>query len=461
MYKCIYIFLCILAVQLECLHATDWYVDNVKGNDISGNGSAVNPFQTIKCALNSAKTSDAVYLTPNLQPYTESVSFPVGGTVEKQFIFDGRGAVINRLTHYTADRWTDEGAGIYSMSLPNNAHVMDKQWHGFDLVFFDGQAGKNCSSLEDVKPFGYFLFKQRQMIAGKVNPLNNILYIMLPDGKTPANVKVEAPGAGTILHCKEPYVTVRNITVMYGTQDGFSTTHARGIIFERVRGCYNMDQGISHHGSEVTVKNSRFDHNAGCGIVDVYPECRTRYVECLIEEDTYRGGVEFHSGEYEMENCIIRNNKGKALSINRSAKVKLSNCVFIAGEKKYPAILLCDGQLYMKNCTVYNASEGLSIWPCKRDISIEILNCAFINNQVHYSWKNHEKYGVAKLNFDFNSLTPSPLKAYDKVYKPEQWADFQKETELDVHSLMKNYEGALPPYKTDSAFGANMDLSKF
>ena len=56
------------------------------------------------------------------------------------------------------------------------------------------------------------------------------------------------------------------------------------------------------------MRHAHFHHNAGCGVVDVYPEVKVRYENCLIEHDTWRGGVEFHSGEFEMVNCVISAN---------------------------------------------------------------------------------------------------------------------------------------------------------
>jgi hypothetical protein len=357
--------------------ATAFYVDNVNGSDSAGTGAEDKPFRTAAQALQKVRISDAVFLTPNPEPYRESLDLPVGGTVEKPFLFDGRGAVINRLTHYGVEAWTNEGGGVFSMPLPNNAHVMDKQWWGFDLVFFDGRAGTNCASRETLQPLGYFLFKQRLQIEGKFHPLHNRLTIRLPDGKTPADIKVEAPGVGTGFHCGKPCVTIRNLTSMYSTGDGFSSTRAPGIVFERVRGCYNMDQGISHHGSQVVVRDSRFDHNAGCGIVDVYPEAKTRYERCLVEDDTYRGGVEFLKGEYSMQDCVIRNNPGKAFAVNKGARAAFRNCLFIGpASGDVSGGVVYDGDLTLDRCTFYRFGTGLTIGqPCVR---LAMTDCAFV-----------------------------------------------------------------------------------
>ncbi len=364
-------------MALASAGAAELYVDNVKGSDSRGDGSAGKPFQTIARALVFAKTSDTVFLTANPKPYAEAVRLPVGGTPEQPFIFDGRGAVINRLTHYGAETWKSEGGGVFSMLLRNNAHAMHTHWEGFDLVFFDGQAGRSRASREGLQPLDYFLSKQRKHGDGKLNPLYNRLYIGLPEGKTPADIKVEAPGMSPTFFVGTSHVTVRNLTSMYSAHDGFSSGGGTGVIFERVRGCYNMDQGISHHGSEVTVRDSRFDHNAGCGIVDVYANAKTRYERCVVEDDTYRGGVEFLKGQFSMRDCVIRGNPSKAFLVSKGARAVFENCLFIGpASGDISGGVVYDGDVTLDRCTFYRFGTGLTIHkPCLR---LAMTGCAFV-----------------------------------------------------------------------------------
>jgi len=438
--------------------AAEWHVDNVKGSDAEGDGSGAKPFQTIAAAVKRAKVSDAIYLTPNAAPYAERVNLLAGGTAEKPFVFDGRGAVINQLTHYAVDKWKSEGAGVYSMPLPNNAHVMDKHWTGFDLVFFDGQAGTNCVSRETLVPSGYFLFKQRLKIADKFHPLHNTLYIRLPEGRTPGEVKVEAPGNATIFHCEKPHVVIRNLTAMYCTQDGFATTRASGIVFERVRGCYNMDQGISHHGSEVTVRDSRFDHNAGCGIVDVYDAVKVRYERCLIEDDTYRGGVEFHSGEFVMEDCVIRNNPRKALEVTRpNVRVTLRNCLLMGPEDRLATgISHGQGSLRMERCTLSRFGTGLSVGPGISNLTV--TGCAFIACGTSYNLLRPVVPGEGpRVESDGNFFEPGPILVHGVSYAPAAWEAFRAKTGFEAHSVCQPYEGALPPFNLPALRGRGKD----
>lgn len=452
----------LVAALAPWLHAAaaEWHVDNVKGSDEAGDGSGAKPFQTIAAAVKQAKVSDAICLTPNAAPYTERVNLLVGGTAEKPFVFDGRGAVINLLTRYGADKWKSEGGGVYSMPLPNNAHVMDGRWSGFDLVFFDGKAGSNCVSRETLVPSGYFLFKQRMKIGDAFHPLHNTLYIKLPGGRTPGEVKVEAPGVATIFHCEKPYVVIRNLTAMRCTQDGFATTRARGIVFERVRGCYNMDQGISHHGSEVTVRDSRFDHNAGCGIVDVYDAVKVRYERCLIEDDTYRGGVEFHSGEFVMEDCVIRNNPRKAVEVTRpNVRATLRNCLLL-GPEGSPATGISHGQgrLALERCTLFRFGTGLAVGPGISNLTV--TGCAFIACGTAYTLLGAAVPGAGpRVESDGNYFEPAPIMVHGAGYAPAAWEAFRAKTGFEKHSVCQPYEGTLPPFTLPALRGRGKDGS--
>lgn len=449
--------LCLCTLAFGVAQGAAWYVDNVRGDD-AGAGTEAAPFKTIAKATATAQKSDTIYLTANPEPYREAVLLNKGGTAEQPFIFDGRGATIDRRTHYTVDKWKDEGDGVYSMPLPNNAHVMDKQWWGFDLVFFDGKAGTNCASREALIPLGYFLFKSRIPVDGKFHPLHNTLYIKLPAGKTPADIAVVAPGTSTTVGVEwAPYVTVRNVTAMYSTGDGFGTWRTVGSVFEHVRGCYNMDQGISQHGAQVVVRDSRFDHNAGCGIVDIFDEAKVRYERCLVEDDIFRGGVEFHSGEYSMDSCVIRNNTSKALSLNLSARVTLTNCLFLGPEGgKYSGIYTGGtGTLTLDRCTFMRFGTALIVGIETR--AATVTNCAFLQCAQAYQVQPVKPDLTQELTFDYNALADLPCTIRGVTYKPDQWATFREKTGFEAHGLLQKLEGEELPYALPTLVGKGKD----
>ena len=401
----------VLLIPAAAAWGAEYVVDNVRGSDDAGDGGTARPFRTIARALAQAGPSDTVLLTPNETPYDECVDIPVGGTPEQPFVFDGRGSVINRLTHYGADAWRSEGDGVFSMMLPNNAHVMDGHWQGFALVFFDGKPGANASSRDALQPLGYFLHKNRTDIQ---DPLHNRLHVRLPDGKTPGDILIEAPGAGTIVHCGQSHVIIRNLTALYGTQDGFATTRAEGVVFERVRGCFNMDQGISNHGTQAVVRDSRFDHNAGCGIVDVYPEVRVRYERCIVENDSYRGGVEFYSGDFVMEDCIVRDNARKAFSLNRpGVKALFVNCRFEGGgDAPGDGGAISEGEATFERCTFANFAVGLRV--DKGGSVHDIRSCAFVNCAIPH--QNASPGNIDESQIQIHATDEEQAKPADSVF---------------------------------------------
>jgi hypothetical protein len=472
--------LCLFAVLLLIaglsLSGAEYYIDNVKGND-ANQGTKEAPFKTFEKVLKVFKGGDTLHMVHNEgHPYRDRLVLAgrYYGTAEKRTVIDGHGAIFDGRKVFPASAWKNEGNGIFSRPFGNNAHVMDYTigcWSGdFPIVFFEGKDGVNCRKKEELKPFSYFLLKIPMKKGDKKrDPLHNTLYIKLPDGKTPDDIKVETVAAPIGLGIQASYVTVRNLRAQYTSDDCFDTCWGQNIIFDNVEGAYAMDQGISSHSAGVTVKNSWFHHNTGCGIVDVnMPKgvCRTKYINCLIENNFFRGGVEFHRGEYEMENCVIRNNTGKCFSVNKNAKVKLTNCLLLGQNQKELALYMgSGGDFQVQNCTICDFGQGLLVWLGKAPLKIKLSNCAFINNKVNYSWNKPAGEGKRDLKFDYNFLTPAAIKAYGKIYKPDKWDEYRKATGLDTHSQMGDYRGKLPPCQAidiegGQKTGANIDLDK-
>lgn len=432
--------LLLLLLALPLL-AKDVYVDNQKGHDQEGDGSEAAPYATIARGMLALESGDTLHLVPNDTPYNEQIDVRdsrLAGTPEARTVIDGHGAVIDRLTHYEADAWKDEGDGLYSMPLRNNAWFMDGHWQGFDLVFFDGEPGRNYANREEMTPLSYFLFKQRAKLEnGEWHPLHNTLFIKLPAGKTPADIVVETSGVRSNVFVAADYVTIRSIVSRNSTADGFSSGgHAKGVVFENCEATRNMDQGISHHGSEVTVRNSWFHGNAGCGIVDVYPDCRVHYESCLIEDDVFRGGVEFHKGVFSMENCIVRNVPAKALGTAKGARVTLRNCIFEAGEHPEATGISVGGEeLVMENCTVRGFETGLRIMGQVGTVRVTLRNCEFLECANVYFWRNPYPVGEEGVTFANNLIQRAPATIAGKAYAADQWGELIADMGLETGSI--------------------------
>lgn len=354
-----------LALMLPWAVPTAWgaelWVDNCGGNDANA-GSRAAPFQSVARAVRELKPGTILHLQPTAEPYAAGIRIEVSGTPEAPIVIDGHGSRVSGLRRLPGSQWKAEGGDVFSRPLPNNAWGMEHCWEGgFELVRFAGQPGRNVTAREKLEPLAYFLHKNRQ--AQKTDPLHNTLFIRLPAGQTPDDLAVESIAAGGGIYVGGSHVTVRNLICEYVGDDGFATHRNKGVVFENVEARHNMDQGMSHHGAEVVVRNGYFHHNAGCGIVDVYPEAKVRYEHCLIEADTWRGGVELHSGIFAMTDCLIRANPKIALTVTRGARVKLRNCLFIAPAPGTTTGLNFDGsgaELELENCTFYGFAVGVN-----------------------------------------------------------------------------------------------------
>jgi len=433
------------------------YVNNVRGNNDTGDGSAEKPFSSIMRGVKELRPGILLNVANTGTDYHETIKISAAGTVEEPIVIDGNGAVNSGMMRRPLQDWKSETGGVFSIKLPNNAWGMQNHWEGgFELVRFAGKPGRNVTSREALEPFTYFLYKNQKKL--KTDPLHDTLFIRLPEGKTPDNTEVRTISILSPFCVVASNVTVRNFISEYAGDDGFSSVKpAVNIQFENVEGRYNMDQGMSHHGSGVVVRRSHFHHNAGCGVVDVYPEARTRYEDCLIEYDTWRGGVEFHRGNFEMVNCVIRGNPRWALSVNKGAQVRLQNCLLTGqGQNTAFGVKLDEGNLTMENCTLYNFKTGLYISRLSEDSHVSIRNCAFLKCQINWDLNLTAPQGDSSINLskvinsDGNAFESFPFLLSEKnkiegrgqdkktSFSATEWDVFRKKSGSDANSLIIN-----------------------
>lgn len=360
---------CIIATPLlYAASATEYYVDNVRGSDTAP-GTSAKPFQTIEAGVNALKGGDSLHLVPNEQPYTGIIQLGngKGGTPEQPTVIDGHGALLSRLTHYAADQWKDEGGGVFSMKLRHNAVAMSHQgyWSGFPFIFLDGKRINWVKTREELTPQSYLFVLRWYPETKKHDPLHGTLFVRLPAGKTPAEIKIEAPGYNACI-VETSNVTVKNLCVEWCSADAFDTCWGKGIVFENVRGSYCIDQCISNHSADrAIIRYSSFDHAADGGILDINMNkekiCRVKYIGCILENNVHLGGAGFHGGEYEMESCIIRNNDGAGVFVSQGAKVTLRNCYIKKGTGTAKNGITVNNQaaLTLEDCTVEGFPTGL------------------------------------------------------------------------------------------------------
>jgi hypothetical protein len=444
--------------------ATVYHVDNRNGNDAAA-GTAEAPFKTIEKGLAVLHGGDELHLAPNPEPYFESLVLRdkrYSGTLEQSTLIDGHGAVLSGLRHCPADQWKNEGGGLFSTKLQNNAWVMDAQgyWSGFPIVFIDGQPLDFVAKKQDLQENTYFLHKE----AVDRGPLHNTLYVKLAAGQTPSEVNIQLPlaeGVGTV---GVSHVLIRNLTSTYTSSDGFFTCWGTGIEFNTVFAHKNMDQGISNHSAQVVVKHSTFSGNAGCGIVDInmneQTPCRVDYISCLVEGDVCRGGVEFHGGFFSMTACIIKGNPKKAIEVNKGATVTLENCLLVDDGQGAHGIQFGGQKLEILNCTLAGFATGLttSIW--REHAELVIRNSAFLNCKMNYRLNKPAKEGLKlEVISDYNFFEPAPFDSLGKLYAAKDWDVFVQETGLEQHSIIERHDGELPPMQLPGLAGKGKDGS--
>lgn len=371
------------------LFAADWYVDNVKGNDANP-GSKELPFQTFKRSLEALHGGDTLNLVPNDQPYTErfgTLDKKYSGTPEKPTVVDGHGAKLTRMSHFTAEMWKDDGGGLFSLRFANNVVTMGGQgyYNGFPFIFADGKELVPVKSMDDLEPYTCFMVMRWYPKLKKHDPLNNMLFIRLPEGKTPANVKLEAPLTSDMA-VEGDYITVRNLVAEWSASDLFDTAHGKGIVFENIDASHCMDQCMSAHSTGgQDVRFSRFSKAIDGGVLDVTfsmeHTCHVRYFGCIFEDNIRLGGAGFRGGkgsEYVLDSCILRNNEGNAAFASQNAKLIVRNCLIVKGDvKSGDAVTASDSsEIILENCTISGFPKAFSAFGKAR---IKAVNCKFVD----------------------------------------------------------------------------------
>jgi hypothetical protein len=109
-----------------------------------------------------------------------------------------------------ADKWTDEGNGIWSMPWPYNMHLF-RSWNQSgpegelgnrrEMVFVDGQRLGQVLGRDELSVGSFFVDEQSP------HEPDGTLYVKMPEGQTPASARVEVsvgPDHTTVLREKNP-----------------------------------------------------------------------------------------------------------------------------------------------------------------------------------------------------------------------------------------------------------------
>lgn len=364
--------------------ATTLYVDNEKGNDSlnglakeAGKDGKSGPFATIGKAFKTVNTSDRIEIANTGKPYREILTLQkAGGTKEKPLVIEGNNALITGLDVVPPEKWTLVKDNIYSTEFYPMSNMLKgykpiQHWIGRPQIWWiDGKAAKNCTGEDELKNTvnGFYWNK----------PLKQ-LWVNLPEGKKPADFKIEIPVHGTSMCINTDWVVVQNLRSKYSWNDGFDThgvkLNGRNIVFKNCVGTDNCGQGFSvHDDTTAYYEDCHAFRDASSGICNVN-RCISMYRNCVLADNTFEAGVyTTETVEIILENCIIAGNKPFEQIWQRGkSKMFFINCVIIGTKDANGLVSAQDGAVFFSQCTFLDGANVCKV-PASAKADITIIN---------------------------------------------------------------------------------------
>jgi len=294
------------------LSAADWYVhaDPAVG-DNTNDGSKQAPVATLQRAVTLAKAGDTIHLLPEGALFRQNVLLNTG---DDQLTIEGNGCTLSGADPIPEEGWESAGDGLWKrrISIP--------RWDRH-LLIVDGRAetmGRTPSvpktepfpAAEDLQP-GQFRFdyidgdEKEGWLTVCADPDKH----SLEWGTRPNGLATSGKIRGGV---------VRDLNARHCLNDGFNIHgDARELVFERISGYENYDEGFSAHDTcECVIRDSRFwlgDH----AIADVN-SAETHYERCFFGS-AINCVVLFQGGAHSLVDCVIEVGGGEtALSISTS-----------------------------------------------------------------------------------------------------------------------------------------------
>jgi hypothetical protein len=399
---------------------TCYYVNNRVGSDeLDGLTPAPSPdgksgpTATIMAAVAKACAGARIVVANTGLDYRESVSIKGfrKGRADNPLVIDGNGATVSGLVQAAPERWTHVRDDVYSFSnrvggpdsVPQltysgwETRIGDSvygvmpgfnwmaSWSGWpterqapEIFFLNGKPGLNVTKLSDLPPGGFFYDHRAKP---------RCLYFRPPAGARIEDCALELPlNQGVFV--TDDYVVVRNLASKYAIDDGFAGFWGIGVVFENCNGSFNCDQGMSLHGTSVTIiDGGLYERNGGCGIADVMSSF-TVYRNVVIRDNLIHGAL-FQGLGHSLINCRIYGNWSPQVNVDGDCVVSVVNCLVAgsieAGTGAYVGVGQVDpgGGIGIQmlrgridHCTIVNCSQGIVALE-KASIGNSIIaNCA-------------------------------------------------------------------------------------
>ena len=340
---------------------TNYYVNNRIGSDEMDGLAATpspdgksGPTATIMAAIRKACAGARIVIANTEQEYRETIRIKDfrKGRAGNPLVIDGNGATVSGLVRAAPERWTHVHDDVYSFNnrvggtdyVPKSGYcglesrIGDSvyghmpgfnwmaSWIGWpterqapEIFFLNGKPGTNVTKLADLPPGGFFYDHRAKP---------RCLYFRLPAGARIEECTVELPLNEGIL-VTDDYVVLRNLVSKYAIDDGFGGFWGIGVIFENCNGSFNCDQGISLHGTSVTlIDGGLYERNGGCGIADVMSSF-TVYRNVVVRDNLISGAY-FAGLGHSMLNCRLYGNWSPQINACGDCIVSLVNCL-VAG----------------------------------------------------------------------------------------------------------------------------------
>jgi len=369
------------------------YVNNRLGSDqfdgraaAPANGGKTGPVATIAQALKLVPISGRVSIADTGVDYREAVRVQAlrKGRAAAPLVIEGNGAALSGLVAVPAARWVRLKEDVYFFEnqlpgdpptygpMPNSnwlGHLRHQGWfterQAPEIFFLDGQPAPHVRDLAALPPGGFFYDTQS-------SPRR--LYFRLPAGKKLADCAIELPlNAG--LFVDDDYVVVRNLASKYSQDDGFAGFWGIGVIFENCNGSFNCDQGMSLHGTSVTViDGGLYERNGGCGIADVMSSF-TVYRNAVIRDNMIAGAL-FAGLGHSLLSCRLYGNYGLQVNAGTGCALNMTNCLVIgtSADGAADGVSMEIGRL--DHCTIVNCGTGVWVAKSGSIANSVVANCA-------------------------------------------------------------------------------------
>lgn len=476
-----------------------YYVNNQTGSDefdglapLPSPAGKSGPTATIMAAVKKACVGARIVIANTGQDYRESVHIKDArkGRADRPLVIDGNGATVSGLVRVAPERWTNVHDDVYAFVnrvggadyVPKREYTGWQQrigdsvygnmpgfnwmagWSGWpterqapEIFFLNGKPGPNVTTLADLPPGGFFYDHRAKP---------RCLYFRLPAGARIEDCTLELPlNEGVFV--TDDYVVVRNLASKYAMDDGFAGFWGIGVVFENCNGSFNCDQGISLHGTSVTlIDGGLYERNGGCGIADVMSSF-TVYRNVVVRDNLITGAL-FQGLGHSMLNCSVYGNWSPQIDASGEGSVSIVNCLVAGSLEAGGGAHIGQGRIdpgggvgiqmergRIDHGTIVNCSQGVVVLKSGMIANSIIANCT--NELVNIRQAATNTFQMKK-----TILAPGAVVCGAETVTQDAWVEFAKRTPWASSNMRASPRLEPPLYglPSDSSFSKAGDYER-